>query len=185
MPLASQATAGSLATEPTQRDRLRNVTSTPRLACCSPRRYSQAREPAVCRPRPYLHVKAEPAAGRLDQLRQLVDAELLGELVEDAEFAGLGGVVDRDLDAPDLRVRQHGCSVLAAPPSRRRPHPDEGVPRAWRRPTVGRDRAGALDSRGAVAVDCIEAKLGQSEVLQVNLGFRPAGRALAVSRMSR
>src|SRR5882757_2391016 len=45
------------------------------------------------------HLVAEVPGGGLDQLGELEDRELLGELVEDAEFARLGRVGDRQLDA--------------------------------------------------------------------------------------
>lgn len=37
-----------------------------------------------------LHVQSELGSGSSDQLGQLIHRELLGELVEDSEFAGLG-----------------------------------------------------------------------------------------------
>lgn len=45
------------------------------------------------------NVEPELRSGSRDELRELVDGELLGELVEDPELAWFGWVGDRELDA--------------------------------------------------------------------------------------
>ena len=52
----------------------------------------------------HLHVQAKLAALALDDGSQVVDAELLGELVEDAELARGRRVVNRELHASHLRA---------------------------------------------------------------------------------
>jgi hypothetical protein len=51
----------------------------------------------------HLHLQAQLLALARDNLRELVHAELLGELVEHAELSLVGGVVNCDLDAAHCR----------------------------------------------------------------------------------
>ena len=50
-----------------------------------------------------LDVKAKLGPASRHNLGQLIDAELLCELVEHSEFASLGRVLNRDLNAADLQ----------------------------------------------------------------------------------
>jgi UDP-sulfoquinovose synthase len=59
---------------------------------------------------------AEVLGGMLDQVGEVDDRELLGELVEDPELAALGGVLDRQLDAVDRVADVEEAARLAAAP---------------------------------------------------------------------
>ena len=60
----------------------------------------------------YLDIEVQLGASCLDDARKVVDAELLGELVEHAELPCLGWVINGQLHTPHLHPPAAGCALV-------------------------------------------------------------------------